>query len=264
MAKLPVPPSLILAVGIALVVHFFYNTPRPNNWPVNSHAQVVFHLPHQEETVYFRNVLCYVLLCMAAVCLIEIRINKVNAQQVLAVLMLCMLELVAWTYTTTVSAKTFVSAPRPDFWARCVGASTDAVKFRPDGSPECPGDAAEVEEGMKSFPSGHASVSVCIGAFCTMYLMWTVYFRPGKFHWRTDSTWTHPQLCQLLLSACMIPLLIAFTIALTRIVDHWHSPADVLAGVVLGLVNAGLLFPRLVAEYSAIRNPSSDRQVFSP
>lgn len=101
--------------------------------------------------------------------------------------------------------KIIIGRPRPSFYYRCHpnGEGTDFT--------ECTGNRKSYMDGRKSFPSGHSSFAFCSMTFTSLYLAakLKLFIEGGR-----GSTW---RLC-----ACIIPLIIASSIAISRTCDYHH------------------------------------------
>ncbi|XP_074581958.1 lipid phosphate phosphatase 2-like isoform X1 [Curcuma longa] len=132
------------------------------------------------------------------------------------------------TAVITDAIKDAVGRPRPDFFWRCF----------PDGKEEydnfttsviCHGEKSDINEGHKSFPSGHASGSFAGLGFLSWYLA-------GKMQ-AFDRRGHVAKLCLVLL-----PLLAASLVAISRVDDYWHHWQDVVVGGLIGLVVASFCY----------------------
>ena len=88
-------------------------------------------------------------------------------------------------------------------------------------------NAYDIDESRKSFPSGHSSTVFYMSLFLIFFI--------NKM-WNKRNLGLLPQFVQFLL------LVLAFFTALSRVVDNKHHPTDVMAGSVLGIVNAVFTF----------------------
>ena len=140
--------------------------------------------------------------------------------RLLAELWLGLCSSVGCAFAFVCLVKAQVGRLRPDFLARCMPV---------DGA--CTGDALVVEEGRRSFPSGHSAISFSGLAYLTLVLLACVWHTPTP---RAGTLWK-----TIFVS---LPWLLALWIALTRLQDHWHHWQDVLVGSLIGHVAAYACF----------------------
>ncbi|XP_007044212.2 PREDICTED: lipid phosphate phosphatase 2 isoform X3 [Theobroma cacao] len=131
------------------------------------------------------------------------------------------------TAIVTDAIKVAVGRPRPDFFWRCFPDGKD--NYDQWGNVICHGNKADIKEGHKSFPSGHASWSFAGLGYLSLYLSGKikVFNREGHI----------ARLCIIFL-----PLLAASLVAVSRVDDYWHHWNDVFAGGFLGLVVAAFCY----------------------
>ena len=97
-------------------------------------------------------------------------------------------EAVAWTLLLTMLGKSYIGEPRPDFRDRCwppsqgaevpLDGSGSSEGVDPDTSAVCgPTTLSEgmVEDGLHSFPSGHASWAAAVGVYLSGLALWSAY-----------------------------------------------------------------------------------------
>jgi membrane-associated phospholipid phosphatase len=144
----------------------------------------------------------------------------------------------ATTQTTTNFLKVWGGRFRPDFLSRCAYNATLG---------RCTGDPDLVDDGRKSFPSGHASLSFAglgfLGLWIYSLALQGLFTRPPApisagsrrfFPHRPSRAW------RLVLP--WIPLLFAAYIGISRTQQYIHHPTDVLSGALLGSVIALIFY----------------------
>lgn len=158
--------------------------------------------------------------------------------------------------------KVLVGRPRPDFIDRCI---PNDIK---NNQINCTGDKSMEMEGRKSFPSGHASFAFCSMMFLSLYLAGKLQVFVQK---KKVESWKFV--------ICVLPLLLAATIAISRTCDyhhHWQGKIycfihkyraynicflDVTVGGLLGCILAYfcyyLYFPSLTSNYSYLSNAAA-------
>ncbi|KAL9427682.1 hypothetical protein AB3S75_029796 [Citrus x aurantiifolia] len=127
------------------------------------------------------------------------------------------------TGVITDAIKIAVGRPRPNFFWRCF---PDGIAvYDQFNNVICHGDKHVVNEGHKSFPSGHTSWSFAGLGFLSLYISGKIKAFDRRGH--------VAKLCLVFL-----PLLFASLVGISRVDDYWHHWQDVFAGGLLGLVVA--------------------------
>jgi membrane-associated phospholipid phosphatase len=142
----------------------------------------------------------------------------------------------------TECVKLYVGYLRPVFYEFCVPSSDYQ---------QCTGTTRDVSESRKSFPSGHASTAFCGLTLLALFLhhrfglpsVRTIEYvqvgdganRPVRLQARVTYASPRPIVYRFL-SLVVVggPMSVAIFIAVSRVVDNYHFPADVVAGSVLG------------------------------
>jgi len=131
-------------------------------------------------------------------------------------------------FVITGSLKNLCGKPRPDLVDRCQprAGSADGVPYGLVTKSICTQtDSAIMQDGFRSFPSGHSSSSFAGLFFLSLYLAAKLHVLDQKGEvWRTVIV--------------LIPTLAAACIAMSRIMDARHHPFDVLFGSALGILCA--------------------------
>ena len=140
--------------------------------------------------------------------------------------------------------KNVVGRYRPDWLARCVPSDVGVVSIDAFGAtgadnPACTNNAiseSKLEDGHKSFPSGHSSTAFSLGTVVVFYACWWISESRGK----TPTMMTAWRRAVLeVWSALQIAW--AFAVASSRVIDNKHHVSDVAAGGLIGTC-FGLLY----------------------
>ncbi|ORY29641.1 phospholipid metabolism-related protein [Naematelia encephala] len=136
------------------------------------------------------------------------------------------------TGVVTQIVKMMVGRPRPDLINRCMPApgATDAPVFGLSTYEICTStNQARLDDGFKSFPSGHSSLSFAGLGFLSLYLAGKMHLWDKRGH--RNRAWF-----------ALSPLLGAAMVAISRTEDNRHHWQDVLVGSILGLAIAGVTY----------------------
>ncbi|KOB69004.1 putative phosphatidic acid phosphatase type 2 domain containing 1B [Operophtera brumata] len=135
-------------------------------------------------------------------------------------------SLLAWTLACAINAfitesgKLIIGRPRPDFFYRCYpnGKITKDL--------QCSGINKDVIDGRKSFPSGHSSFSFCSLGFVSIWLC-------GKLRVLSRNRGDG-----LRVLTCLVPLVVAGVVSMSRCCDNHHHWEDVFTGAIIGFTSS--------------------------
>jgi len=137
---------------------------------------------------------------------------------------------------STVMIKLWVRRRRPNFYALC-GFDISNRK--------CMGTLEEIREANFSFPSGHSSLVCCGMTFLVWYLHGASYgintIQRSGDKTKSKFGFGSPRFFSLMVCTCF-PWGWALFVAASRLVDHWHHPSDVLAGLALGFATCTIVY----------------------
>jgi len=142
------------------------------------------------------------------------------------------------TFTITNAAKRYTGYFRPIFFDLCKPS---------DDYQECMNESnlhgfRADRAGRLSFPSGHASLSAC---GCMLFSLFLERFFGKTAYSKKDTQQRQspqPPWIRLVSVLCYAPMLLAIFIALSRVHDNHHHPADIVAGTLLGGIVASFVF----------------------
>lgn len=92
-----------------------------------------------------------------------------------------------------------------------------------------------IYESRLSFPSGHASLSFCGAGCLVLYFIGRFGYLRNHCYYSQEEGKCKSKFIFLL---SFTPLLLSTHCAASRLVDNWHHPSDILAGMIIGLVCA--------------------------
>lgn len=133
--------------------------------------------------------------------------------------------------------------PRPDFFYRCF--PDGKMNSDPNNLTCTNPNIADVIQGRKSFPSGHASFAFMSFGFIAFYLM-------GKL--KVFASEGRGNGSRILI--CLSPLVVAALVAISRTCDYHHFPLDVLVGSLIGISIAYLCYRQY---YPGLGEPDCNR-----
>ncbi|KAH8359915.1 hypothetical protein KR093_009508 [Drosophila rubida] len=143
----------------------------------------------------------------------------------------------AWTLAVCLNGiptsllKITVGRPRPDYFYRCFPDGVMLLNQTANTMDSsilnfnCTGIASEINEGRKSFPSGHSSFAFASFGFVAYYVGAKLHAFDARGR---GQTW---RLC-----VSVVPLIVAALVAVSRTCDYHHHWQDVTVGALIGLL----------------------------
>ncbi|KAJ2445445.1 hypothetical protein GGF42_005999 [Coemansia sp. RSA 2424] len=187
------------------------------------------YVPPNEQTVTVP-MLFAVSICVPAAIIASIAFGVKRNWHDLHVGLLGLLLSVSLTLMFTNGLKNVVGRPRPNLLARCLPVPTSGpLRDPPQGLSSVAictqPDLGVLNEGFRSFPSGHTSLAFAGMTFLMFYLA-------GKLHIFDRQGHSYKSF------VVFLPLLVAAIVGASRVADYWHHPTDVFCGAVIGFFTA--------------------------
>lgn len=146
--------------------------------------------------------------------------------------------------------KDLFSRPRPGFFYYCnyqgyrdgikagnltqYYALTDPTRL---GNEDYCWDSKGKIDAMKSFPSGHSSLTFCGMSFISFYLLQLTYFNHKLIGNNGSTSWLSPYANFIIVRMlCFIPYILSTWVAVSRIIDYKHTELDVTVGGSIGIL----------------------------
>jgi membrane-associated phospholipid phosphatase len=174
--------------------------------------------------------------------------------------------------------KPFSGRLRPDFLARCQPSSladassnfqtvvsAHAATLGPlhlgQIASDCTGPTDVVDDGRLSFPSGHASNSMSVAWYTSLYLMWSLYLRvdnpyPKKLYVATTIMGRLGQEIAYAFAYAfiLVTLCLSWFIGMTRFWDNVHNISDIIGGFSLAIIFSTPFVVKAIGLHIAFRN----------
>ncbi|KAL7722671.1 Phosphatidic acid phosphatase type 2 domain-containing protein 1B [Entamoeba marina] len=167
--------------------------------------------------------LCALIAYVPTVIVIVLIAIRKKSLLVLVLCLLCLLCSAVSCLAITGMGKIFAGRPRPHFYERIE-------------------DNSQINDAYKSFPSGHSSTIFNGMTFLSLLLAGQFkIFSTGMESWKIFSV--------------ILPLICAGAVAITRTRDYHHNFSDILAGSLIGIVFAVLLY---CAKFKPLTSGESD------
>ena len=121
-------------------------------------------------------------------------------------------------------------------------------------------DVETVKQGRMSFPSGHASNSMSLAWFNSLYIIWALYWREGATYAR--HVFATPTFLRRVVSEFFYAVIYGFTllvlcvswfIGLTRFWDDLHFISDIMGGFLCALIFTTPAFLAAVGQYNVFQ-----------
>ncbi|GJQ13142.1 hypothetical protein GpartN1_g4933.t1 [Galdieria partita] len=235
------PLLFLVAVGLLVVALILDNT-HPTNRPFFLEDATVWYQKASSSTVPFWLIpvvgFAGFVPCMLLLDWVTKKRSKIGSQVFIQAMRQIINYTTAFLLTSafTQLGKWYVGYLRPDFATRCLGSSANIPPTEYNHSvilsdQQCTsGLQGSIENGRKSFPSGHASTAMSLCFYFVLYLI----YKSTKV--------VSPWIAQALQVVSLLPLTFGFYVGASRIVDNRHHPADVVAGSLLGILFASIFF----------------------
>lgn len=158
---------------------------------------------------------------MAITVFSKYRYNMYQMSHLVHVSFLSMLMAFVLTGFITDVLKIWISRPRPDFLARCVPLPNTPVDVYVNIDSCSQTNKFILNDGFKSCPSGHSSLSMCGCLFLCLWLngQFKLFDRTKPIHLQLLS-WSY--------------ILMALFIAISRSLDYRHHVEDIMFGLLIG------------------------------